>query len=504
MINSENQFSHTGAASSTSGRAKRHFLSVLLATATFFGLCEGSYGAAVHYEATWESLAQHSTPKWFENAVFGIYFHWGLYSVNGQDLFYGMHMYEKGSGTYNYHVQHYGDPVTKFGYKDFIPLFKAEKWDPNGWAELFEKAGADFAGPCAEHHDGFSMWDTKYNKFNAMTMGPHRDIVGEMLQAVRAHHMKTVATFHHCRNWSNFMHGRRLCPEGVDVNDPAYADLYGPIHQPEDNLFKNIKTTPGYQETYANKIIEVIDKYRPDQVWLEDLFPVFIDTDKYVRPMIAHYFNSAESWGKEVMVTHKHNDLPLACSELDHEQGWGEKADPQPRRWQADTSFPGCGWSYSSRINMTDEQIDRGANTLVDSIVSRVSKNGVTLLSLTPKGDGTIPEYQVKMLIKLGDWMSVNKVALYGAHCRMPCSAGTLRFTEKGPYLYAIDLTKPNAGEVIPGVTPVQGSEIRMLGSDKPLTWHQAGADVIIDKIPDPLPCDYAWTFKIQVKAENN
>ena len=475
-----------------------------LTAAAFFGLCEGLYGAEVYYEPTWESLAQHSTPKWFEDAVFGIYFHWGIYSATGQGLFYGMGMYRTGTGTYNYHIKNYGDPCTEFGYKDFIPMFKAQKWDPDRWAKLFKNAGADFAGPCAEHHDGFSMWDTQYNKFNAMDMGPHRDIVGEMLKAVRAHGMKTVTTFHHSRNWTHFMYGRRLCPKGVGVNNPEDSDLYGPIHEPEEGLFKNIKTTPGYQEKYTNKIIEVIDKYRPDQIWLEDLFPLFIDTDKYVKPMLAYYFNSAGNWGKEVMVTHKHNDLPMSCSELDHEQGWGEKAAPQPQRWQADVSLPGCGWAYSSGIDMTDEEIDSGANKLVDSIVSRISKNGVTLLSITPKGDGTIPVYQMKMLNKLGDWMDVNKVALYGAHWRIPCEAGTLRFTEKGSYLYAIDLSKPNVGKVIPGVTPVQGSEIRMLGCDKPLTWHQAGADVVIDEIPDPLPCDYAWTFKIQVKGESS
>ena len=486
-------------------RAKRRFLSVFLTAATALGLGEASNAAGeqagVRYEPAWESLAQHSTPKWFNEAVLGIYFHWGVYSVPGQSLFYGIGMYGKGNPLYNYHVAHYGDP-TKFGYKDLIPLFKAEKWDPDAWAELFERAGADFAGPCAEHHDGFAMWDTQYDKFNAMKMGPHRDIVGEMLHAVRAHHLRTVVTFHQCRNWSFFTPGRKLCPEGVDVNDPDCADLYGPIHPPDASEFKNIKTTPAYQENYTNQIVEVIHKYRPDQIWLEDLFPVFINTDKYVKPMLAYYFNQAESWGKEVMVTHKGKDLPLACSELDHEQGWGEKADPQPRRWQADTTLPGCDWSYISSITMTDEQIDRGAKTLVHSIVSRTSNNGVTLLSISPKADGTLPVYQVKMLSKLGDWMKVNKVALYGARCRTPSKAGTFRFTENGPWLYALALATPKTGQVIPGVTPVQGSEMRLLGCNKPLTWHQAGADVVIDDLPDPLPCDYAWSFRIQVKSD--
>jgi len=218
--------------------------------------------------------------------------------------------------------------------------------------------------------------------------------------------------------------------------------------------------------------------------------------------MLAYYFNEAERWGKEVMVTHKGNDLPMACSELDHEQGWGDKDTPQPKRWQADTTLPDCDWSYIKSITMTDEQVDRNAKKLVQSIVTRTSNNGVTLLCVSPRADGTLPEYQVKMLNKLGEWMKVNKVALLGAQCRTPSKAGSFRFTEQGPHTYAIAFKAPKVGDVIPNVTAVQGSEIRMLGSAQPLSWHQAGADVVLDDIPSPLPGDYAWTFRIQVRTD--
>jgi alpha-L-fucosidase len=187
---------------------------------------------------------------------------------------------------------------------------------------------------------------------------------------------------------------------------------------------------------------------------------------------------------------------------LDHEQGWGDKDAPQPKRWQADTTLPDCDWSYIKRIAMTDEQIDRGAKTLVHSIVTRTSNNGVTLLCVSPKADGTIPAYQVKMLNKLGAWMKINKVALYDAQCRTPSKAGTFRFTLKGHCLYAIDFETPGTGMIIPGVTPVEGSEIRMLGCEKPLTWQQTGADVMIGSIPKPLPCDHAWAFRIQIRND--
>jgi alpha-L-fucosidase len=155
---------------------------------------------------------------------------------------------------------------------------------------------------------------------------------------------------------------------------------------------------------------------------------------------------------------------------------------------------------------MSKEDIEKGANSLVDNIVDRTSKNGVTMLSIGPRADGTIPDYQIEMLKKLGTWMKVKKEALYGS-TPAPFSkggadtwkAGTIRFTEKGEYLYAIDLTKPFVGGVIPGIKLSRGSTISMLGCTEKLKWHQDGNNVVFDKIPDTLPCDYAWAFKIKL-----
>jgi alpha-L-fucosidase len=462
-----------------------------------------------HYEPTWESLAQHSSPQWYEDAVLGIYFHWGVYSVAEMGEWYAQHMYlEKGdryhSGNIDYHKKTYGDPCTEFGYKDFVPMFKAEKWDPDFWAELFENAGADFAGPVAEHCDGFAMWDSEYDEYNSMDKGPHRDVVGEMAKAVRNHGMKFITTFHNLR-WSWLDAARRLCPEGVDVNDPKYSGLYGPVHKPGDPM------TESFKKEWFNKIIEVIDKYQPDIIYLEgDICKPL--GEEYSMPFLAYYYNSAigsinrhsSEWGQEVVVTHKGDDLPRSCSVLDME-GYSLK-EPDRERWQTDqTILNKWYWGYDMHAKCLPVDL------LIDGIVDRTSKNGVTLLSIGPKADGTIPNDQIEVLIKIGDWMKVNKEALYGAD-PAPFSkggvdtwkAGTLRFTEKGPYLYAIDLEKPIAGKVIPGVTPVQGSTICMLGSNKKLAWHQNGADVVIDEIPNPLPCDYAWSFKIHVSDKSN
>ncbi len=463
------------------------------------------------YESTWKSLARHETPEWYENAVLGIYFHWGVYSVPAFGCWGGRNMYQpnggtseewghlkdKYSNTYDYVKQVYGEPGTEFGYKDFIPMFKAEKWDPDRWAELFKEAGADFAGPVAIHHDGFAMWDSEYAEYNAMDMGPRRDVVGEILQAVRKHGMKTVATFHQYTNWFFFNPGRKLCPEGMDVNNQKYAGLYGPVHEFKGNWHK-IPFSESFQKAWYNKVIEVIDKYRPDQIWFEIGFsdPDCIG-ENYVKSALAHYFNTAEKWGKDVVVTHKADDLPLSVSVLDLE--WERLHEAKPNVWQTDIPI-GRSWAYSP------DAICRPVNDIIDGIVDRKSKNGVTLLDVAPKADGTLPPSQIEGLKKLGEWMKINKEALYAAK-PAPFVAGgvdvteaaSVRFTMKGNFLYAIDLEEPSSPEVIPGVKPIKGSEIRMLGSNENLPWHQEGNKLVIEELPDSLPCDYAWSFKIQV-----
>jgi alpha-L-fucosidase len=237
-------------------------------------------------------------------------------------------------------------------------------------------------------------------------------------------------------------------------------------------------------------------------IWLEGCMDKEIISD-YMPKLMSYYFNKNAKLGQGVVVTHKGKELPLECSPLDFEGG-GMK-EPDPRRWQTDEPLPGCSWAYEWTIKMTPEDIEKNTDKLVDRIVDRAAKNGITFLSISPRADGTIPEYQVEMLKKLGAWMKINKEGLAGAK---PASlvpggvdvwkAGTIRFLEKGDYLYAVELNMPSAHEVIPGLKLAPGAELRMLGLAKPIAWRQDGGDVVIDPIPDKLPCDYAWTFKIK------
>jgi len=182
------------------------------------------------YEKTWYSLRKHLTPQWFKDAKFGIYTHWGVYAVPAcgpNATWYPYNMYREGTPQYEYHVKTYGGPE-KFGYKDFIPMLTGEKFDPDEWAELFKKAGAQFAGPVGEHHDGFCMWDTQYSEWSAARMGPKRDVVGELEKAIRKQGMRFMVALHHAANWWFFPHWKKE----FDVSDPRYAGLYGELHNP--------------------------------------------------------------------------------------------------------------------------------------------------------------------------------------------------------------------------------------------------------------------------------
>jgi alpha-L-fucosidase len=300
-----------------------------------------------------------------------------------------------------------------------------------------------------------------------------------------------------------FDSARRFYPAGVGANDPNYADLYAVSDF----------------DVLNKKLLEVVDKYQPDQLWFEDMY---CGEDNW-KEFIAYYFNQAQEWGKEVVIAQKHGEAPLSCSILDIEGGifpdgkweWAGMTEPQEQRWQKDVPI-GKFWAYAEGVGC------RPVNMLVDGIVDRISKNGLTLLDVAPKADGTLPQEQIDGLKELGQWMKINKEALYGAK---PASlveggidqwkAGSFRFMEKDSWLYAVDLgnvwptdkgfadyeesTAPVAPLTIPGVAPVAGSAVRLLGHDQDLVWHMEGDDLVIEQLPQELPCDYAWSFKIQI-----
>lgn len=463
------------------------------------------------FEPSWNSLKNIRTPQWLRDAKFGIYTHWGVYSVPAQGpngTWYAYNVYQKPDGPERkYHEATYG-PLEKFGYKDFIPMFNGSKFNAEEWADLFEKSGARFAGPVAEHHDGFSMWDTKYSEWNAAKMGPKRDVVGELSKAIKKHGMKFVTAFHHAENWFYFP----TWDKRYDCGDPRYSGLYGPIHE------KGALPDKAFLDKWKAKIIEVIDKYDPDFIWFD--FGLELVTDSYKKEMLAYYYNQALARQKEVVVSYKGHDLPPGAGLLDLELG--QEADLTYYEWITDTSIDdGQGWGYVKGLGF------KSVDNLIDNLVDRVSKNGYLLLNVGPMPDGTIPEEAKVRLLEMGKWLKINGDAIYGTTCwvtpgegpsklergggfneknDMKYTAKDIRFTVKNNNLYATVLDWPGEKIVIKslaakgntwaGLYPSEISSITMLGDGKELKWEMTKEGLVIDP-PAGKPCDYAYVIKI-------
>jgi len=486
------------------------------------------------YKPSWNSLKYHITPAWFQDAKFGIYTHWGIYSVPAcgpNSTWYPYNMYREGTAQYEHHVETYGNP-SKFGYKDFIPMFEAEKFNPAEWAELFKKAGAQFAGPVGEHHDGFSMWDSQVNEWNAAKMGPRREVVGELGKAIRKQSMRFMVALHHAENWWFFPHWRKE----YDTANLRYAGLYGPPHNLEwtQNMPKleefggdiewplllnewqlQDKPSKEFVDKWLAKTREVIDEYQPDMLWFD--FGLRYVLERYKREFLAYYYNKAEEWGREVVVAYKGHDLAPGSGVLNLERSRFSQLTHHV--WLTDTTVDdGYGWGY-----LRDAQY-KTATTLVHYLVDNVSKNGSLLLNIGPKPNGEIPEEVKGVLLKIGRWLEVNGEAIYGTTPWMVYGEGPtkivksgglseqekvrytsedIRFTVKDDTLYAICLDWPGDDITIKSATEkLYDSEIksiRMLGVDGVLPWKMTKEALKI-KTPTSKPCDHAYVFKIERK----
>ncbi len=468
------------------------------------------------YEETWNSLKKHRKPEWLDDAKFGIYFHWGPYCVPAHgNEWYPTHMYKK--LTKVWHVQNYGGP-RKFGYKDFIPQFTGENFDAEEWIKLFKDAGARFAGPVAEHHDGFSMWDSKVNRWNAAKMGPKRDIVGELEKAIRKNDMKFVCTFHHSHNWYYYYHH-----EKYDTSDPQYSDLYGPAHSAGRKYDRPNKE---FLDIWFAKLKEVIDNYKPDLIYFD--FGLERIHDKYKRKLVAYYYNCAEEWDKDVEILYKFHHLPPGVGMLDYERGRSDTLTHY--RWMTDTTVGTKSWSY-----VVDEEF-KPVSGLIHNFLDRISKNGYLMLNFGPKANGDIQEEVRSRLLEIGKWIQINKEAIFNStpwviaeegptkmtttgmfseHEEVSYTAEDLRFVTKNNALYVFSLGCPEEELLIKSLIkpPLANSKakllenfqfvdesdiksIHLLGNEGELKWSLSNKGLKI-LLPLNKPCEHAFTFKI-------
>lgn len=327
------------------------------------------------------------------DAKFGIYCHWGVYSVpayNNEHYIKAMHDTTEYSklGTRKRHEAIYGT-LDKFDYHDFIPEFKGEKFNADEWANLFKMGGARFAGIVAEHHDGFAMWNSKLTPFNARKMGPKKDIVGEMEKSIRKQDMKFFLSLHHELNYTNF----KMFPEFSGYN-PKYQKLYGST-MPEAE----------WQKMWRDKCFEVVDNYNPDIIyhdaWLERV------NQTYLMEHIAHYFNEADKQNKEVIITYKEDDIK-GGGMLDYENSNPSSITSAP--FLSDYSI-GTGYSFSWCY--TNGMQLRTAKDVIHRLIEIVSCNGQMLLNLSPKADGSFPDNQKEVVFEVGRWLWTFGDAIY-------------------------------------------------------------------------------------------
>jgi len=468
------------------------------------------------FRPDWESLQTYEAPAWYRDAKFGIFIHWGAYSVPAfGSEWYPRLMYVNGSPEYKHHLEKYGSQ-DKFGYKDFIPMFKAEHFDAAAWAELFKKAGAKYVVPVAEHHDGFAMYDSGLSDWTVVKMGPHRDTTGELAKAVRAVGLHFGVSSHRVEH--NFFLGPgRTFPS--DVNDPQYAMFYGPAHSwlmnppgtPLNNDFTYVSSE--WTNDWLARSAELVKKYEPDIVyfdWWIGQPSIRLNLTRFA----AYYYNSSLKYGDHIgVINYKDYAMQDHSAVLDLERG--QLGDIRPLPWQTDTSVSNKSWGY---IN---DDTFKSPEFIVHQLIDIVSKNGNLLLNIGPRSDGTIPDEVQRVLLEVGDWLSVNGEAIYGTRPwrvygegPTKVTAGSFhdtenanykpedfRFTSKGDVLYAIGLAWPVNGEaLVHSLAQSAGSSrvrsVTLLGNDSELKFDQR-VDGLHLQLPAQAPAKYAYALRV-------
>jgi alpha-L-fucosidase len=463
------------------------------------------------------SLNKYETPDWFRDAKFGIWAHWGPQSVPRAGDWYARNMYIYGTPQYAHHLKTYGHP-TKFGYKDIIPLWKAEKFDPDALMALYAKAGAKYFVSMGVHHDNFDLWDSKYHRWNAVKMGPHRDIVGDWQKAAIKAGLRFGVSEHlgASYGWFGTSHGHdEVFPEiGVpyDGADPRYADLY---HTPHDELFAGgkkwyTKNTAFHQEWF-NRVTDLVTHYKPDLLYTDGGIPFGVTG----RTLVANFYNQNIKTHGKLEAVYNHKDIGSGeflrkAGVQDVERGVMNGIQPLP--WQTDTSMG--DWFYSEGYKY------KTTRDVVTMLADIVSKNGNLLLNVVQYPDGSLPPESRQFLDEMAAWIQVNGEAIYGtrpwkAFGEGPTkaeagafkesadyTASDIRFTTRDGALYAITLGEPKGQVRIASLGARAGLETRpvksvsLVGAAEPLRWKQQD-DALVIEVPASLPTTIASSFKI-------
>ncbi len=354
---------------------------------------------------TWESLSDYHVPEWYKKMRFGIFIHYGVFSVPAYDNeWYARNMYEKDSVAYKHHLETYGNHKD-FGYKDFIPMFKAENFDPDRWIKTFKEAGAQYVVPVAEHHDGFQMYESELSSYNAADMGPKRNILGELKKSCEEENLIFGTSSHRIEHFF-FQGGGRDFESDIN-REFQRGELYWPSVKAEFDFEACdgvCSPTEEYMQDWLVRTCELIDKYEPNILYF-DWWIQRVELKPFLRKLLAYFYNKAAALGKKVVVNYKHDAIPFGIAVPDIERG--QLTAQKPYRWQSDTAMCFNSWCYTVQNRYKE------AKDILCDLIDIISKNGTMLLNIGPKADGTFSEEETGILKNIGEWMKVNHEAVY-------------------------------------------------------------------------------------------
>ncbi len=472
------------------------------------------------YHANWASLSHHKVPDWYRDGKLGVFIHWGIYSVPAfGNEWYSRNMYNPYVREFEHHRKTYGEQKD-FGYKDFIPNFRGEKFDAATWVSLFKEAGIRYVMPVAEHHDGFAMYDTEFNRWNATKMGPCRDVVGELKAECDKQGLTLCASTHRAEHYFFMNMGRTF---DSDVNDPDYQDFYGPAvycrefdsryayeHTEDPNA---LGASEEWLQDWMVRTCELIDKYQPGALYF-DWWIQNHSFKPYLKKIAAYYYNRAHQWGKEVTINYKHEAFPPTVATFDVERG--ALTDISPLYWQTCTAIGKHSWGYRA-----DNEYKSSRQVICD-LVDNVSKNGNLLINVGPRSDGTITEEETQVLKDLGSWLKINGEGIYGTTFWKQFGEGSInaedgffkdneekaytsedfRFTYKEGYLYAFQL-RPSQTVRIRCLRHRELHDfliesVEMLGNPDPVQYTR-DLEALTIKLPTAPKTELPICFKIAI-----
>ena len=471
------------------------------------------------YKPNWGSLMTAKCPEWFKERRLGIFTHWGLYSVPEKtNEWYSRNMYKQDMPAYKIHRELFG-PQNEFGYKDFIPLFTAEGFDPVEWVQLFKDAGAGYLFPVAEHHDGFQMYESELSDWNTVNMGPKRDILGELKAEAEKNDLIFCASSHRAEHWWFMGHGREF---DSDVKEPMKkGDFYWPAMPEPDN--QDLQSEPYPTEEYLNdwlaRTAELILNYQPKLLYF-DWWIQHQAFKPYLKKLAAFYYNCGKKWGTDVLICYKHEAMMFGSGIVQVERGGFAEAKPYP--WQTDTAMARNSWCY------TDSLIYKSSQEVICTLIDVVSKGGNLLLNVGPRGSGAIPPTDRQILLDLARWMKVNGEAINGSKCWRQSQEGPTvfcegqfqdqserrftssdyRFTVNNGAIYAICLECPEDGcftvKALADSADQNQPEfhglldkVEILGYHGPLEWTKDGSGL---HVKSQVKSDFPVVIKVTVE----